>query len=82
MGGTNVPFSDLFEGMAYNGEGVNEDGVPTYPRLSSKGASIPFYQFSRWCDEFKNKFTYEDFLDEANSFDAIAFIQHMCSYRK
>eukprot|EP00973_Karenia_brevis_P032500 4482623-Karenia_brevis.AAC.1 len=33
LGGTNDPFESMYEGMAYFGEGVNEDGVKTTPRL-------------------------------------------------
>eukprot|EP00973_Karenia_brevis_P066013 9174685-Karenia_brevis.AAC.1 len=69
MGGTNEPFESLYVGMGYSGAGVNEDGVKTNPRLHVQGADVAFCQFHRWGSDFLNKYTYEEFLDEANSFD-------------
>eukprot|EP00973_Karenia_brevis_P083204 11537726-Karenia_brevis.AAC.1 len=66
------PFESLYEGMAYCGEGVNEDGVKTTPRLHIHGADVPFYHFHRWGSDFLNTYTYDDFVEEANSYDVIA----------
>eukprot|EP00973_Karenia_brevis_P024249 3348820-Karenia_brevis.AAC.1 len=72
MCGTNEPFESFYEGMGYSGEGVNEDGFRTTPRLHVQGADVPFCQFQRWGNDFLNMYTYEDFLDEANSYDVTA----------
>eukprot|EP00973_Karenia_brevis_P087028 12069457-Karenia_brevis.AAC.1 len=68
--------------MGYSGEGVDEDGNKTSPRLHVRGADVPFYQFQSWGHHFLNKYTYDDFLEEANSYDVIALLQQMCMYRK
>eukprot|EP00973_Karenia_brevis_P042706 5909586-Karenia_brevis.AAC.1 len=82
LGGANEPFENLFEGMAYHGEGVNEDGVKTTPRLHINGADVPFYHIHRWGNDFLNAYSHDEFVEEAKSYDAVALIKQMCKYRK
>eukprot|EP00973_Karenia_brevis_P025516 3521683-Karenia_brevis.AAC.1 len=69
MGGANEPFSNLLEGMAYNGDGYNEDGQRITPRLKVDGAEMPFFQVHRWGHDFFNPFTHDEFIKEADSYD-------------
>eukprot|EP00973_Karenia_brevis_P094627 12423392-Karenia_brevis.AAC.1 len=82
MGGMNEPFADLIEGIAYNGDGKNEDGERIAPRLKVERADIPFYQIHRWGGDFFTPYNHEEFMAEADSYSAVAMVQQMCMYRK
>eukprot|EP00973_Karenia_brevis_P051839 7201328-Karenia_brevis.AAC.1 len=82
MGGMNEPFEKLLEGIAYNGDGLNEDGQRIAPKLKVDRADIHFFQIHRWGGDFFTPYNHDEFIAEADSYDPVALLQQMCIYRK